>query len=94
MDVRRMLREFIEANFWVADAVGDDDSLLDSGILDSTGVLEVVTFLESRFGIAVADDEIVPENLETIARISAFVSRRLGADAARGGEVYLQSVGS
>jgi acyl carrier protein len=94
MDVRTMLREFIETNFWVADGVGDDDSLLESGILDSTGVLEVVTFLESTFGIAVADDEIVPENLETIARIDAFVSRRFEADGARGDEVQLRSVGS
>ncbi|HVI74261.1 MAG TPA: acyl carrier protein [Anaeromyxobacteraceae bacterium] len=80
MDIRVVLREFIERNFWVRDGVGDDNSLLDSGILDSTGLVEVVTFLESRFEIAIADTEIIPENFETIARMSAFVARRTGTD--------------
>ena len=80
MDIRGVLRDFIERNFWVREGVGDDDSLLDSGILDSTGLVEVVTFLESRFEIAIADTEIIPENFETIAQMSAFIARRTGAD--------------
>lgn len=94
MEIQTIVREFIETNFWVGDdGVGDDDSLLESGILDSTGVVEVVTFLEAKFGIAVADDEIVPENLETITRMSTFVSRRLRVDEEAAGET-LQSVAS
>ena len=89
MDIRAVLREFIGANFWVKDGVGDDVSLLESGILDSTGVIEVVSFMESKFGFAVADDEIVPENLETIAQMAAFVSRRLQAQDERAGEELL-----
>ncbi|MCL2725051.1 MAG: acyl carrier protein [Polyangiaceae bacterium] len=70
-----IIRAFIASNFYVPDAqaLGDDTSLLDQGIVDSTGVLEVTAFLESEFGIKVADDEIVPENLDTIANIVAFV---------------------
>ena len=91
MDIRGVVREFIRSNFYVGDGVGDEESLLDTGILDSTGVLEVVAFLETQFGIALADGEIVPENLETIARMSAFVERRLEAISERGGGV-LRSV--
>jgi acyl carrier protein len=91
MDIRGAVREFIRSNFYVADGVGDDESLLETGILDSTGVLEVVAFLETQFGIALADGEIVPENLETIARMSVFVERRLEAIPERGGDA-LRSV--
>ncbi len=74
------VRAFIESNFYVPDAkeISDDTSLLERGIVDSTGVLEVTTFLESHYGIKIADDEIVPENLDTIANIVAFVKRKTG----------------
>lgn len=68
--------------FYVADpaALTDDLSLLESGIVDSTGMLDVILFLvESEYGIEVADHETVPENLETIARIDAYVTRKLAA---------------
>lgn len=72
------VRGFITKNFYVADpgSLGDDDSLLDKGIVDSTGVLEVIGFLESDFGVSVDDAEILPENLDSIARIAAFVERK------------------
>jgi acyl carrier protein len=74
---REAVRQFITTNFYVADQaqLGDDASLLDSGIIDSTGVLEIVAFLEERFGIRVEDRDIVPENLDSIARLEAFVAR-------------------
>lgn len=53
-----------------------DTPLLDSGLIDSTGIIELVTFLESEFGIKVADEEIVPENFETISRIMAFIATK------------------
>ena len=61
--------------------LADSQSLLEAGIVDSTGVLELVTFLESGFGIAVADAEIVPENLDSIGAIVAYVTRKRGTAA-------------
>jgi len=49
------------------------DSFLDAGVIDSTGVLELVGFLETRYGIVIQDDEVVPANLDSIARAAAFV---------------------
>jgi len=57
-------------------AITQDTPLLDSGMIDSTGVMELIGFLESEFGINVADEEIVPENFETVSRIAAFVERK------------------
>jgi acyl carrier protein len=77
MDITERVKEFVTANFYVEPAsLADDASLLEQGIVDSTGVLEVVSFLEAEFGIAVADEELLPENLDTIGRISAFVARK------------------
>jgi acyl carrier protein len=56
--------------------VGPDDSLLDSGLIDSTGIFELVTFLEETFGIKVEDEEIVPEHFETAAQVAAYVERK------------------
>lgn len=72
------VRAFLAANFYVGDAAGlnDDSSLIDQGIIDSTGVLEVVGFIEQTFGIAVDDCELLPENLDTIQGIAAYVIRK------------------
>ncbi len=77
MDVRQTIREFIRSNFYVGDGVRDDESLIEGGVLDSTGVLEVVAFVESEFRLRFRDEEIAPENLETIGRIADYVTRRL-----------------
>lgn len=58
-------------------------SLIDSGIIDSTGASELVAFLEARYEITIQDDEFVPENLDSIAKISAFICRKLGVPAER-----------
>jgi len=81
MNAKEAVRRFILTNFYVADpaALTDDGSLLDRGIIDSTGVLEVITFIENTFGIKVADEEMLPENLDTIDRIAAFVERKRAA---------------
>lgn len=72
------VRKFITENFYVAGgaALADDASLLDKGIIDSTGVLEVVAFLESEFGVTVEDAEILPENLDSIGAIAGFIERK------------------
>ncbi len=79
MNVQERIRSFIEENFYVAEgnAVADDASLLRTGVVDSTGVLEIIAFLETEFGIAIEDRDAVPANLGSIARISAFVERKL-----------------
>jgi len=78
MEHAQKLRQFITTNFYVAEpaTLKDDQSLLESGVVDSTGVLEIVQFLESDFGVKVEDTEIVPENVDTISRLSAFIMRK------------------
>jgi acyl carrier protein len=80
-DVRAAIRGFVVENFFVTEpaALADDDSLVDHGIVDSTGVLELVAFLERRFGLRVEDVDLVPENLESIARMADFVARKVSA---------------
>lgn len=73
------LRAFIVENFLFGEGNGirDDTPFLESGVIDSTGMLELVGFLEQRFGIRMEDDEIVPENLNSLIRIDAFLGRKL-----------------
>lgn len=80
------IREFIVGNFLFGQHGGfaDDQSFLESGIIDSTGLLELVSFVEQRYGISIADRELVPENLDSLKNISEFVSRKLAAVGARG----------
>ena len=70
------LRAFIAENFMYggdASALAPDRSLIEEGLIDSTGVLELVSFLEEKFGLEIGDEEIVPANLDSIAAIVAFV---------------------
>lgn len=76
IDIEQKIRQFITDNFLFREdraSLTDDESLLETGVIDSTGVLELVAFLESEFGLAVADAEIVPENLDSISRIAGYV---------------------
>ena len=84
METVSRVREFVTRNFFVSDAarLTDDASLLDLGVVDSTGVLEIIGFVESTFGLTVEDDEIVPANLDSIERIAAYVDRKLAARGA------------
>jgi acyl carrier protein len=83
--MRAGIRTFICTNFIVAeDAFSDRDSMLEKEIMDSTGILELVSHLEREFGIQVGDDEIVPDNLDSIEAISAFVDRKRLAAVAVG----------
>lgn len=80
MEITEQVRTFVTTNFYVPDpaSLTNDASLLDQGIIDSTGVLEVIGFLEETFGISVDDRDILPENLDSIERIAGFVSRKKG----------------
>jgi len=72
------VREFIVTNFLFGESgkLADDTSLLESGIIDSTGILEIVTFIEEAFGITVQDDELLPENLDSINAIVAYLGKK------------------
>ena len=73
------VRTFIEENFLFREDVSDladTDSLLESGVMDSTGILELVAFLETEFSIQMADAEIVPENLDSIESIAKYLERK------------------
>lgn len=78
MTIQDRVREFIVESFYAEDPaeVTDDISLIDSGLVDSTGMLDVILFLEGEYGIRVLDRETTPQNLETITRIAAYVSRK------------------
>ena len=81
--MRAKLRKFIESNFYVPEGepLPDDGSLLDRGVIDSTGVLELIGFLQDEFGIEVKDEEMLPENLDSIEKLDAYVTTKLGAKA-------------
>ncbi len=78
MDTKQKVREFITSNFYAAASADlkEEDSLLTLGIIDSTGVLEVIAFIEDDFGITVEDEEMLPDNLDSIAQIAAFIERK------------------
>lgn len=80
MEIKEQVRAFVTSNFYVADpaALEDGASLLDGGIIDSTGVLEVISFIEDTFGITVEDSEMLPDNLDSIERIANFIARKKG----------------
>lgn len=72
------IRKFIADRFLFGEdhELKSDTSLLETGIVDSTGVLELIGYLEEHYGIKVEDDELVPENLDTIASICAFLGTK------------------
>lgn len=79
------IREFIATTFPSDDGSDHpaDASLLEGGVIDSIGVLTLVTWLEEEFGFTVDDEDVVPENLDSIASITAYAERKLG-DAGQG----------
>jgi acyl carrier protein len=82
--VQAEIRQFVVDNFLFgqnAETFSDEESFLESGVLDSTGVLQLVTFIEQRFDIAIADHELVPDNLDSIARAAAFVAGKQRVNA-------------
>lgn len=84
--IAREIKEFVVTNFLFGQDAGgltDDASFLEGGIIDSTGVLELVAFLEQRYGISVGDRELLPENLDSVQNATRFVSRKLEAQGAQ-----------
>lgn len=77
---RDQLRDFISDTFFVDD-FADGDSFLSNRIVDSTGMLELVAFLEQTWGLRLADDELVPANLDSIDNLVRFIDRKRSAAA-------------
>lgn len=82
MDHRRGIKTYVLKNFLFSDdesAVEDSTLLIQKGIIDSTGILEIISHLEETFGIQVAEEEMVPSNFESIDAMAAFLERKAGA---------------
>ena len=79
IDIEQQVRQYIGSNFIVSDieSLSAGESLLGRGILDSTGFIELVSYLEETFHFQVADEEMIPENLDSLGSIAAYVTRKL-----------------
>ncbi len=78
---RSDLKEFIVKAFLFGNknqTFADSDSFMDKGIVDSTGILELTSFIEKKYGIAIEDEEMVPDNLDSINNLVGFIARKLG----------------
>ncbi len=76
-EIEARVRNFIHEQFPVPDELPAEESLLEGGVIDSIGVLTLVTWLEQEFGFVIEDDEVVPDNLESVANLVRFVSHKL-----------------
>lgn len=79
MDTKSKLKNYIVENFLFGSedaGLDDNDSFLEKGIIDSTGILEVVGFIEDEFGFEVADEELIPENFDSIEKLSAYIQAK------------------
>ena len=80
MSHRQTIKRFILKNFLFSDddsAIGDQDSLVRGGVLDSTGIYELILFVEEEFKFTIAPEEMVPENFDTLELMDAFIQRKL-----------------
>ena len=86
--IEHEVRQFLTDNFPLsseAEELGNGDSLIGAGVIDSTGVLELIEFLEAQYGIQIADEEVLPENLDSIGSIGRFVAgKSANGDVAAG----------
>jgi len=85
MTIQNDIRAFIIENFLFGDTsqdLGDDISLIEADLVDSTGILELVAFVEQTWGVTIADADIVPANFDSISRIATFVATRTGVSVA------------
>jgi len=79
-EIEKALRKFITERFLpftALDSFGETDSFLEKGIIDSTGILELLEFIEEKFEIRVEDEEVVPDNLDSLVKLTDFIGRKL-----------------
>ena len=84
MELERRIRDYVTTELLYdrdAGSLGDDDSLLGPGLLDSVGILRLVSWLGEEFGVDIPDEDVVPDNIETVKRLADLVRRRQGASA-------------
>jgi acyl carrier protein len=81
MTLRQEIRQFVVDTFLFGEdsALRDDSSFLGEGIVDSTGILQLVSFLQEQYLITIEDEELVPDNLDSISRVAAFVQAKTQA---------------
>ena len=80
IDIKETIREFIANNFLKREeskTFGDDDSFLENAMIDSTGIVELVVFIEETFGFRVEDEEIIPANLDSVNKLVVYVRSKL-----------------
>ena len=85
MDIKTKIRTYILENFLFSDdqsLLNDTDSFIETGIIDSTGIVEIITFLEDEFTIQVQPEEMIPDYLDSVDRITDFVTRKKSQDSA------------
>lgn len=79
MQPRQQIKQYILSNFLFTDdqnAIGDGDSLVRGGILDSTGIYELIMHIEETFGLTIAPEEMIPDNFDTLDAMDAFIARK------------------
>ncbi len=84
MSIKQDIKTYILENYLFTDddsQLSDSDSFLEKGILDSTGILEVIYFIEDEYGIKVEDEEMIPENLDSVESLVVFVQHKQGLKA-------------
>ena len=81
MDITNVVRHFVVETFLFGEdeKLKEDTSFLESGIIDSTGILELIAFLEETFGLRFEDDELIPENLDSISNVVSFLRKKMEA---------------
>ena len=83
MEITEQIRTYILQNILLGSAektLADDDSFLEKGLIDSTGILELVSFVEDEFGIEVGDEELIPDNFDSVGKLAVYVqSKRAGS---------------
>jgi acyl carrier protein len=88
------VRTFIIDNFLFGQRssdLTDDSSFLESGVIDSTGVLELIGFIEQRYKVTIADDELVPANLDSVSRVTNFIQRKLQSADGQSSSLQVQA---
>jgi len=82
LEIEREIKTFLGKNFPLYDEakVDREQSLVESGVIDSLGILELVDFVEGTFDLRIPEDELLPENLDSIANITRYLAQKLGTD--------------
>jgi len=79
INIKEKVKTFVINNFLLGDGLNtldDNDSFLEKGIIDSTGILELVSFIEETFNIKVEDEELIPDNLDSLNKVSSYIARK------------------